>query len=296
MPASFYNKTAGETFRTILHTSDPLLSGFQVVFDGEGTASSVSIGKVGDGLSVTGSISSDSAVIVGGDLTVGGNLKFPTQTTLNDVTVNYVDNDYSLEAKKEIAVGSIRLENASTNYQVIFGKRTDGVKWKVDVDGDDNLNFRRNDESVPPLYINKLNGKTYIKDMNLEFAPTVTTVETPTEAGKLLVYGNIAGAANTLLSTVSSSGFQRLPSGMILQWGTAAVTNNTNGTTISFLTAFPNNAINVTATPTDDFSSGANYMGGNYAKIINNSTFKCMIKSTTGSALQGIVNWQAIGY
>lgn len=132
--------------------------------------------------------------------------------------------------------------------------------------------------------------------MNLEFAPTVTTVETPTEAGKLLVYGNIAGAANTLLSTVSSSGFQRLPSGMILQWGTAAVTNNTNGTTISFLTAFPNNAINVTATPTDDFSSGANYMGGNYAKIINNSTFKCMIKSTTGSALQGIVNWQAIGY
>ena len=63
-----------------------------------------------------------------------------------------------------------------------------------------------------------------------------------------LGYAPTSGFANSL----ASNGYQKLPSGLIMQWGNTAVTSGSNTTTtaITFPLAFPGSCFSVTATQT----------------------------------------------
>lgn len=98
-----------------------------------------------------------------------------------------------------------------------------------------------------------------------------------------LAYTSIFG------SSIAGSGYQKLPSGLIIQWG--AVTTNASGdATITFPLAFPTAAHNGQATAA---------AGGltSYSVVINIlGTTTMAIKSTSGGANIAVaVNWIAIG-
>lgn len=95
------------------------------------------------------------------------------------------------------------------------------------------------------------------------------------------------GANQSLLGT----GFQRLPGGLILQWG--SLTQN-RGTTVNhtFPLAFPNVAITVVACKGAEITVAGESTAG--ADILSNSQFT-VTNSGAGSPSQGI-RWVAIGY
>lgn len=84
----------------------------------------------------------------------------------------------------------------------------------------------------------------------------------------------------------STSGFQKLPNGLIIQWGTALIANGTTGTAIVFPTAFPNACRNVSCVATGTVP---------IAYVLAST-------SKTGATLRHNGNggvqtfWQAIGY
>jgi hypothetical protein len=98
------------------------------------------------------------------------------------------------------------------------------------------------------------------------------------------------GTNNTLLATTAfaygalsagTSGYQKLPSGLIIQWGTAG------STTITFPISFPTSCLTVIPQLTSYNSSGA--FAGQYVAVTSMST----TSFTVGSS--GAV-WIAIGY
>jgi hypothetical protein len=86
------------------------------------------------------------------------------------------------------------------------------------------------------------------------------------------------GLSGSFLPNFSNNGFQKLPSGFVMQWGySAAVAFNTT-TVVTFPITFPTQCIGVTAT-----AFGA---AGNYAapEVFNKSTTNCTVGNpTTGS-------------
>jgi hypothetical protein len=297
--SSFYGKNVSDTFKTLIHFGETVTSdGVKDVFDGQGIKTSVSLGISGSGLSVSGAISGDSSLSIASDVTIGGNINLPTQSTVNDLIINPTNSQYSIETEKSAAFGTIRIEDSTNKYQLIFGSRSlPDYKWKVDVDTDNTLNFRRNSETVPPMYLDSADGSVHIKTLVLATPPQITTTPvSATNDSDVLVLGYFTGTSNNSMSTVATSGFQRLPNGLIEQWGTSQVTTNVAGTTINFNFAFPTSVINVVATPNDDYSLLTNYMGGTYAKPTGNGAFKAMIKGTQGTPLSGYINWRAIGH
>lgn len=50
---------------------------------------------------------------------------------------------------------------------------------------------------------------------------------------------------------LQGNGYQKLPSGLIIQWGTFSNTGNVNGTTVPFPIQFPNALLGLTVTPVD---------------------------------------------
>lgn len=82
----------------------------------------------------------------------------------------------------------------------------------------------------------------------------------------------VAAAIFTLLGqSLATNGYQKLPGGLILQWGSAAVSLVEGATSITFPIPFPNNVFNVQAIVENNTSS-----------IYCNSGIQIVSKSTTG--------------
>lgn len=88
-------------------------------------------------------------------------------------------------------------------------------------------------------------------------------------------------------SSLGVGGYQKLPSGMIIQWGTTTTT--TSGSTVTFPIAFPNVAYGVTATSLNSSAIFATYQ--------NLTTSGLTMQAWTTSAVQiaATVTWIAIG-
>jgi len=87
-----------------------------------------------------------------------------------------------------------------------------------------------------------------------------------------------------------ANGYQKLPSGLIIQWGLYTTAGTTNSAAISYPIAFPNNVLNVVATHESSTS------GSVYAVATNTQTassFKVIVSGGYGGAY---VRWIAIGY
>ena len=94
-------------------------------------------------------------------------------------------------------------------------------------------------------------------------------------------------------STKSQNGYQKLPSGVIIQWGAATFyeTTGETGETITLPVAFPNAFLRITGT---DGGYGANAIG---ITIISKSQFKCWGRVIASGAFSETgFHWVAIGY
>lgn len=92
------------------------------------------------------------------------------------------------------------------------------------------------------------------------------------------------GYAGAFGSSLAGSGYQKLPSGLILQWGTG-----TGGTALSFPLAFPNGLYGITVQIADASVAETGYTSAS----VNGFTPKTY--NTSGSAITAAVFWMAIG-
>ena len=91
----------------------------------------------------------------------------------------------------------------------------------------------------------------------------------------------------------ATNGYQKLPSGLIIQWGAAAFNgaNGINGEVITLPIAFPNAFLRITGT---DGGYGANAIG---ITIISESQFRCWGRVVSSGAFSDTgFHWIAIGY
>ena len=91
--------------------------------------------------------------------------------------------------------------------------------------------------------------------------------------------------------SIASDGYQKLPGGLIIQWGTATIPNGATGLiTVTFPTAFPNAFFSATTTPNLAIATS-------WAPLIDNTSAASMrinLYYTSGAAVP--IFWLAIGY
>jgi hypothetical protein len=131
--------------------------------------------------------------------------------------------------------------------------------------------------------------------------PTLSTNEEITvySDGTALRGKTISGVAlSQFSSSLTANGYQELPSGLILQWGTYANTvYSDNPYSVTFAKAFPTAVLNVSAT----IRNNEGHTGrDNYMQVCNETTtgavFMCQASIASGIPAVGGFFWQAIGY
>jgi hypothetical protein len=99
---------------------------------------------------------------------------------------------------------------------------------------------------------------------------------------------NLVGGGGS--SSLLTNGLQRLPSGMIMQWGTTTSITTGTSITVTLPVAMPANILQVMITSQSSANGTVPFSGGWQA--INNATFTLRNNST----LTGQYSWMAIGY
>jgi hypothetical protein len=110
----------------------------------------------------------------------------------------------------------------------------------------------------------------------------------------LLVGGSIQlKFANAFLSGIGGAGYQKLPSGVIWQWG-GATTLLSGDTFVTFPISFPNAILSITF-GSSSITSAAGFVGGN---TLSNGGFFINGWSTAAASTRATVSalWMAIGY
>lgn len=102
-------------------------------------------------------------------------------------------------------------------------------------------------------------------------------------------YSDFNGANQSL----AVAGFQKLPGGLVMQWGYYAGTLDDLTALVNFPTTFPSVCLNVSVTPEGPQSAGGNYCAAGAVKV---STSQFRINGYgTGQATVGY-HWVALGY
>jgi hypothetical protein len=128
-------------------------------------------------------------------------------------------------------------------------------------------------------------GKTVTLNSTLTFTGTDgTTFTFPSSTTNLV--GNITFTANRLLA---SSGYQTLPGGIIIQWGSQAVAANSR-TVYNFPIAFPSGCYGFAATGDWDGATGWAPNGGG---VVSASQYFLFTVNDAGART---VWWMGIGY
>lgn len=113
--------------------------------------------------------------------------------------------------------------------------------------------------------------------------------QTFTNLKKLLTPARLDGAFKGANQSLVTNGYQRLPGGLILQWGTSANVSANSGLAVTLPIAFPNNFFNLSVTRRDTAAGSTAYAF--YGNINSLSQFT-MYNGTAGT-LNG--HWFAIG-
>lgn len=112
-----------------------------------------------------------------------------------------------------------------------------------------------------------------------------------TDLVRALTPGRLASAFQGSNQTLSANGYQRLPGGVILQWGTtASIASNASSGTITYPIAFPTNAGYVNYIGNAPVTGGANTNPTLATKTTSSFSFVNAYLSTVA------FNWIAIGY
>lgn len=101
-------------------------------------------------------------------------------------------------------------------------------------------------------------------------------------------------------ASLVTNGYQKLPSGLIIQWGTVTLgAGQTSGQTINFPIAFPNACLSLSVTEGTVSTQipGSVSLVGYLTDSITTSSFKATaVDRSTGSITGSAANWTAIGY
>ena len=202
-------------------------------------------------------------------------------TTANSlVNKNYVDTEVA-----SVVAGSV---NNASEIQAGIIELASPAEVNAGVDG-----LR----AVTPLTLqmtlqNKVASKT-AKGI-VELATNAETI-TGTDTERATTPSNIAGLfADTGRQSIGTSGYQKLPGGLIIQWGSGMLTT---GGTVSFPITFPNACLNVQLTP-DSSTTTDIEMGGVRLLTTSNFTFDGVVMSAGGVGVASNLTcyWMAIGY
>ena len=153
----------------------------QVVYDGVGVPTSLSLGGGSTGatlsgnLEVTGNVTSNNSV-VNGSLTVGNEIKSTSNVVFNDLTILSSGSDISIKTTKTIESGSFRIKRSTGNYEFIFGNSdnlSDPNLFTFKVDGDSTKNFYLKSDyaaldTESPFWINRTTGEVNIKKLKTD--------------------------------------------------------------------------------------------------------------------------------
>ena len=114
----------------------------------------------------------------------------------------------------------------------------------------------------------------------------VTSVDSTTGAVSL-------SALSSFAKSLTTNGYQKLPGGLIMQWGTITVNYNDTDTTGSFPISFPTACLNMTATPTNYANSGVNMIA---ITAVSTTGFTMHGDYSSGTILSVPTYWFALGY
>lgn len=152
---------------------------------------------------------------------------------------------------------------------------------------------------VTPLklqYMIDNKGATTSAKGTVELATNAETI-TGTDTERVITPSNITGLfADTGRQSIGTSGYQKLPGGLIIQWGSGLLTT---GSTVSFPVAFPAACLNVQVTADTSTSVGVEVAG---ARLLTTTTFTFDGAVFTGGlggwfvASNLTAYWFAIGY
>lgn len=134
--------------------------------------------------------------------------------------------------------------------------------------------------------------KAPLANPSLTGTPTAPTPATGDNSTKIATTAFVQNGFST--SSLSENGYQKLPSGLIMQWGQAISTGGPSQRTVTFPTRFPTACLNVVVGLMNGGWEGDNIT---YASYIYNSktttSFKYVLDAEVGT--EG-VTWFAIGY
>lgn len=146
---------------------------------------------------------------------------------------------------------------------------------------------------IPVLTVNAKGLITGVSEQQIPIVDDLTTGGSTkllsAEQGKVLNDRFI----NDFLNLKSENGYQKLPSGLVLQWGVSSSIPDESSITASFPIVFPNDCLSIQATVNiDTLASGARSV---YAKKISTAQFK--LTNDSVNTLPAVTAfWLAIGY
>ena len=132
-----------------------------------------------------------------------------------------------------------------------------------------------------------------------EVADTTASGNTLSLSATVTPYNLFGGLTTVANQNLSNTGFQKLPGGLIMQWGT--FTNPlTEGTfAVTFPIAFPSVCLNVQLTvsnPDNSTAGNRDYWVQMGSPLPTALGFTAMLQNATQSTIAGITYWFAIGY
>lgn len=198
-------KRVSTTFRGLLHVPHSIDATLakQVVYDGAGTASALTLGgdtmgmDVSGPISSTGSISGAANLSIIGNTTIGGDVVLTNGGNVNDVSVLASGSTVSLRAPSAAEVGKLRIRETSSDYELLFGNPTvtDKNLFSIIVknDSSSNLYIKNSYSDVDinaPLWINRATGEVNIKSLRVTNVKTVPPPGTSPPPGQETNYGD----------------------------------------------------------------------------------------------------------
>jgi hypothetical protein len=193
--SNLVGKRISRTFRGLVHfphSIDTDTYDKQLVYDGQGTPTSLTLGGSGKGAEITGdvtitkSLSVTNNLTLTGDFTVGGNISMIGGGSINEVEIYNPSSLVTMRSLNELQAGKVRIrEMAGQNFELIYGdpRRVDSNKnlFALKVNNDVNKNFyiKNNYEALDiysPLWIERSTGDVYIRTLKTS---KVTTIEPP---------------------------------------------------------------------------------------------------------------------
>lgn len=122
---------------------------------------------------------------------------------------------------------------------------------------------------------------------NVVLGPGVATEFISWGAGWLAVGGSG-------LVSLSANGYEKLPSGLIRQWGTVATT--ASGTVVTFPIVFPNAVFSLIGSPSNNDAGGNGVFSIFSRSGLTNSGFTAWTKASSTAKVSDTVQWLACGY